>query len=175
MPDIDILTVFFLLQIIATPFQSSLPGLLFCRICVAVLLFYLFSSRRDTTPLRLPSRNPFGLKSRVDSSPAYDFKTWHCLFGNADFRLLLKLTKQRPRRYLGPCMGPSSVCTIMSSTFCVTIYFWRVSKPQTQFFSRMYLRIRICTKINTAPSLVLLLNQDPRRAISQLFMVGFSA
>ena len=34
----------FLLQIIATPFQSSLPGLLFCRISVAVLLFYLFSS-----------------------------------------------------------------------------------------------------------------------------------
>ena len=32
----------FLLQIIATPLQSSLPGLLFCCICVAVFLFYLF-------------------------------------------------------------------------------------------------------------------------------------
>ena len=64
--------------------------------------------------------------SHLISSPAYYFKTWHCLFGTADFRLLLKFTKQRPRRYLAPYMGPSSICTIMSSIFCVTKYFCRV-------------------------------------------------
>ena len=55
--------------------------------CSFALLPFLIS------PLQLLSRNPFGLNPCMESSSAYDFKTWHCLFGNADFRLLLKLTK----------------------------------------------------------------------------------
>ena len=95
-----------------------------CCICVAVFLFYLFLISAGYHTPSVATKKP--IWSHLISWPAYYFKTWHCLFGNADFRLLLKFTKQRPRRYLAPYMGPSSICTIMSSIFCVTKYFCRV-------------------------------------------------